>query len=932
MSTEGFQPLEELDFGASVRGFHAGQKLMERYVLKRILGRGGMGVVWLVYDEALEREIAFKFLPEMVSHDRGALDDLKRETRRSLELTHPNIVRIYDFVHTEGCAGISMEFIDGDTLSNLRAERPSRTFEVSDLKPWLKQLCAALHYAHVEAKLAHRDLKPANLMLSKRGQLKIADFGISRSVSDTMTRVNFHQGASGTLVYMSPQQALGDRPSIADDIYSLGATIFELLTSKPPFYQGEIMLQVREKSAPTMAERRKELSVEGEPIPRTWEETIAACLSKDPAQRPKSAQEVLDRLELEAPKTEIHLPPLSVTPATGSSAAEPNPAEPRPRVELVLDESGIHGTEKREPIPRTEIVRKGKALVAIVVLLLLSLCAAWFVVWQAGITRQQDAASAKARDDAARKAAEEKEQDRLAQEKAATAKTSAAKLAADKAAAEKAAADKAAKEEAERRAEREAAAKKAEETRLAMLREQERLQNLRGTVQIETVPPGATVVLDGGTPRPSPFNQGGLRLGEHRVEISAPGYETTNLTAAIVEDKVKNAGSLASLKVTLARKIGSAFLDSRPQGAEITLKGPDGRTRSHKTPAPFENLPVGTYQATLRYAGTSQPWETNVTVEITANERSTATFPLPFGWLLLTGQPDGVSVVRDNVELGKTPLPPLELPPGKVEYLLKKPGYLPKSVSGVVAVQRTNRLQYALEAIKGPQKGDRWLNSLGMRFVPVGDGNVLFCIWETRVKDFAVFAKNNPYNVGTTWENPGFRQELNSPVVNVNWADANAFCRWLTVYERNEGRLEKQRYRLPTDREWSQVVGLSAEGGNLPADRDGKSVGVYPWGTAWPPPGVPGNYDANISYDAYDITAPVGSFRANRLGIFDLGGNVWEWCDDWYDASRKTRVLRGGSWGTSTVNFLNASYRRSLPETDRSADGGFRIVLEVSPP
>ena len=105
------------------REFVGGQRLFGRYTLIRILGRGGMGIVWLARDEELEREVALKFLPDVIMHDRALLNELKRETKRSLELTHKNIVRIYDFVHDERSGCISMEYIDGETLSNLRAEK-----------------------------------------------------------------------------------------------------------------------------------------------------------------------------------------------------------------------------------------------------------------------------------------------------------------------------------------------------------------------------------------------------------------------------------------------------------------------------------------------------------------------------------------------------------------------------------------------------------------------------------------------------------------------------------------------------------------------------------------------------------------------------------------------------------------------------------------
>src|SRR5437868_8321306 len=108
---------------ATLRDLVSGQKLFGRYTLIKILGRGGMGVVWLARDEELEREVALKFLPDVIVHDRSLLSELKRETKRSLELTHKNIVRIHDFVFDQTTACISMEYVDGDALANLRAEK-----------------------------------------------------------------------------------------------------------------------------------------------------------------------------------------------------------------------------------------------------------------------------------------------------------------------------------------------------------------------------------------------------------------------------------------------------------------------------------------------------------------------------------------------------------------------------------------------------------------------------------------------------------------------------------------------------------------------------------------------------------------------------------------------------------------------------------------
>src|SRR5256886_384430 len=206
---------------ATSREFASGQKVFGRYTLVKILGRGGMGIVWLARDEELERDVALKFIPDLMIQDRAVFDQLKREAKRCLDLTHPHIVRIHDFIHDECSGCISMEYIDGETLSNLRAEKEQTVFQPDEIATWTSQLCDALDYAHNHAKVIHRDLKPANLMVNQRQDLKITDFGIARSLADSVSRLTLEQGRRGTLVYMGPQQLNGERSTHLDDIYSL---------------------------------------------------------------------------------------------------------------------------------------------------------------------------------------------------------------------------------------------------------------------------------------------------------------------------------------------------------------------------------------------------------------------------------------------------------------------------------------------------------------------------------------------------------------------------------------------------------------------------------------------------------------------------------------------------------------------------------------
>lgn len=281
--------------------FTAGQRVFDRYYLKRTLGGGGMGVVWLAHDRVLEQPIALKFLAQHLLADRQEIERLKTETRRNLKLAHPNIVRIHDFIQTPQGAAVAMEFVDGWSLWSLKVDKPRQIFPVEEITPWIRDLCAALDYAHNVARIVHRDIKPANLIVNSRGQLKVTDFGLAREIHPGPARDASHPPIVGTDWYMSPQQWTGDPAAVADDIYSLGVTIYELLTGKPPFYQGDVFTQLHEVIPPSMTERLFEFGIEDAIVPLPWEETVAACLEKDPARRPVSAREIANRLGLKLP-------------------------------------------------------------------------------------------------------------------------------------------------------------------------------------------------------------------------------------------------------------------------------------------------------------------------------------------------------------------------------------------------------------------------------------------------------------------------------------------------------------------------------------------------------------------------------------------------------------------------------------------------------
>ena len=359
----------------------------------------------------------------------------------------------------------------------------------------------------------------------------------------------------------------------------------------------------------------------------------------------------------------------------------------------------------------------------------------------------------------------------------------------------------------------------------------------------------------------------------------------------------------------------TAKITSEPTGAEILV---DGKSRG-RTPLQLE-LPAQAHDLTAHLSG----WpDEQQKIDIAPQRENAANFIFANGSVKITSAPGGASVTANGKQLGQTPLVIEEVKPGEVTYELLLSGYKTTSISGKVEPQQQTFLAARLEKSVGPAPGQPFTNSLGMKFVPLGD--IRISIWETRVQDYASFLQAT----GRHYEPTDFQQAPNHPIVKVNWFDAVAFCKWLTEKERDDNLIQdRQSYRLPADKEWSQAVGLQNEVGGTPQARDGKIKNEFPWGKQWPPAASAGNYGIPQKRGA---TMPVGSFKPNSLGVYDLGGNVWEWCADTYKGgsggTRDWGVLRGGSWATTNRLEMQSSYRNVIDRNDRDVIYGFRCVL-----
>lgn len=259
-----------------------GLKLDNRYELRQLVGTGGMARVYLAYDIILERYVAVKVLTQTFSDDDDSIRRFRREAASTTELSHENIVSIYD-VSDDDIPYIVMEYIGGTDLKTyIKRHNPIPSSVVVDI---MKQILSAIDYAHHRG-IIHRDIKPQNILIDHDGTVKITDFGIALAISQhSITQTN---SLLGSVHYMSPEQAKGGMATNASDIYSLGIVLYELLTGEVPF-NGEspvsIALKHFQEPIPSIMNKNPD-------VPQALENVVLKATAKEPTMRYQSVGEM----------------------------------------------------------------------------------------------------------------------------------------------------------------------------------------------------------------------------------------------------------------------------------------------------------------------------------------------------------------------------------------------------------------------------------------------------------------------------------------------------------------------------------------------------------------------------------------------------------------------------------------------------------------
>ena len=902
------------------------------------LGHGAMGMTYKAFDTNLRCAVALKVISAAYLNEPTAAERFLREARGAAQLRHRNVASVFHLGRHGDSYFYSMEFIEGETVDALvKRDGP---LDVVGALEIAAQVASALIAAHKQG-LIHRDIKPSNLMLIREDDgemlVKVIDFGLVKSalIGSTAGALT-STGFVGTPYFASPEQLDQRSEDIRSDIYSLGVTLWFMLTGKPTFMGSvaSVIAQHLDKAPEFEA-----LAV----LPAGVVAVLRRMLEKDVDRRVQTPTEL--RADLRRCLEPLKTAPSSAAPklamVTYDEAFETiglsstHGLVERPRVGALLAGryrliEDLNPANPNRTFHAEDVTQKRRVRVKIV-----RGEGAEFARLEAGAARVKNAAHPNFL------------------EVLAVARTAGfgfvvfewlegfplVELL---------------------RARRELTLREAllllaqlapavDAARAAELRLEMDLRHVLVHFPDGFEEPAANVILRCPLAEWPAFT---VKLNP----LGAPREDAEEVTAACGQTQVAGAkpgGDVVQLGALVCELLGGkpgAFspLANVPEHGNDVLRRSVSPEDTFSTAQDFLTTLRGTQNADASPAPARQtaPPSAPAAVEKNAPAPPPRVPPPPRENAALatasTRAPAARRVPLAAAALGLAALLAL----GASLFFHDDKKAAPATPGATPATK-----PIATAPRQPPQPGKPWKNSLDMRYVPVGD--IWMAVTETRVRDYQAFNDARGYDLtggmlshqadgfkehNHTWQNPGFPQSPEHPVVGVSRDDALQFCEWLTNKERAEGALTAaQSYRLPTDREWSEAAGLPLENGATPEERSGKIKGVYPWGKAWPPPANAGNYAGSEArpgtdpkfqvipnyHDAFPRTCPV----PNTPGISDLGGNVWEWCGDLFNKTPNWYVQRGGSWATARPDEMLASFRRGIPSNFRYDDTGFRCVI-----
>ena len=894
----------------TVAGNGEGTILAGRYRIVRQLGAGGMGSVWLAEDTQLDnKQFAIKMLPAILVANKRAYRQLKDEALVAMRLVHPNIVQIRAFEENNGNPFLVMDYVDGQTLDDYLAEKGTLTEE--EVIRVLRPIAAALDYAHGEG-VVHRDVKPANVMIRKDGHPFILDFGIAREIQETMTRVT-GKLSSGTLLYMSPEQLRGRQPRPAQDVYSFAAMAYECLKGEPPFSHGQIEFQIMNK--------------EPGPLPggpRSVAAAIMAGLAKKPEDRPSTCAGVLEGQR--------------VTPQGGGTQVGGGGESPQ---------SGIPRQPTGHAAPDASHCCAWKRSLIFAVLGLVAVaCGVWCY------RQEQKEEQARIAVEAARQKASIEEANRKAEE--AVRQKAAATEVRINARVQQSAVGNISGEDGFR-------AKKDDLDKVfaradALFDEKvkrwiEAAQEFSNYV----VKAEALIKLDGDRLKAVDARRKAEKVKNDAKQAYAEKYASTSwdkaverLEAADAEFVQMQFASAANMFVAAVKQFELCVDESKAEREKAAARAKaeqearerekaEARAKAEREAREREKAEAE------REAREREKAEARAKAEREARERERRARWRKEGEEFTINDPYSLHMTMKWCPAGRFTMGSAITEEGRYD----------------------NERQHEVTLTKGFWMGQTEVTQGQWKKIMGGETIVDLVrkgLRDDTRYDFSGGKKTLRDVWGLSRDGDPMNRcgDLNDdvPVYNVSWNEAVELCRRLTQRERAEGRIpDGYEYRLPTEAEWEyacragtteslpngrniRILGkknapalddIAWNGGNSSRGFDGRGVDT----SGWPEKQYSGGWA---------FAREVKGKQPNNWGLYDMIGNVWEWCGDWYEdypygsatdptgaATGMFRVSRGGGWD-SDVRLCRAARRGGFSPGIRNNNLGFRVALAPMSP
>ncbi|MBF0226302.1 MAG: PEGA domain-containing protein [Desulfobacterales bacterium] len=852
-----------------------GTLLFDRFYVKRLVGTGIMGSVYLVHDKEMGKDIALKSFPPKLAKDPGGIQELKREASMAMKLVHKNIVRVFSISLHENKIFLTREFVPGKTLSEFLREEGG-SVSIDDALPILKQIANALDYAHrLKPSVIHGDIKPLNVLITRNGKIKLADFGLAKVCRDWASKISTSVENVWPIAYMAPEQLTKGRDiGTWTDVYALANLAYEMLSGNLPFTGDDVRRQIIHDRAWPLIE-----------LPEYINEALLAGLAKDKEDRPKTAGAFVSMLE--------------------------------PKLKLPKPKSGIIDKKSKSRAPMIKKFAAITALIALTMMFSLFFKKELFPIFKV----LSDPQGALVYIDGNVNGITPLKVDKLPQG------FHKVRLILD------------GYEEYESMV-------KLVNGKISEV-DHKMMPLTYGYLEIKSDPEGAEVHIDGKKTGITPSTLYNIPKGLRKIILKKANYESWAKSVNIIPLKT------AKIEAVLEKSFGSIKIDGEPSNSEVFIDG----NKKGEIPLILSEIPIGKRKIEFR----KQCFDTiKREIFVSGGNEISIKFKLDIacGRLVVNSIPDGASWSLDGNDMGITPGNTDEIPKGKHSLKVTKVGYREWSSTVIVEPGKIKMVQAKLIPI--PMPGDIWKDKItGMEFVWVPKGCYYMgsevdekgrgtdesprhkvCVdgfwlgkYEATVGQYMVMLKENDKFV-PEWLEKGSRYNIHDgkdtlyrklgpslmsegyPIVGVSWNNAVGFAAWLS---------EKtgEKFRLPTEAEWEYACKSCGKD-------ELYSGSSFPDKVAW--------------YEPNSKSAPhkVGTKEPNALGLYDMSGNVWEWCQDVYSSaayskhklnnpvytgSESDKINRGGSWFD-----INASLRcsdRSYNSPTSGFDGvGLRLVRE----